>query len=81
MKIAKNRSLILATVLLLIGSLQLVSAASEMQVTTDSGSYQGYSSEYAEGVTVFQGLAYAAPPVRDLRWKPPAPTIPFAGYD
>ncbi len=79
MKIAKNRSLILATVLLLIGSLQLVSAASEMQVTTDSGSYQGYSSEYAEGVTVFQGLAYAAPPVRDLRWKPPAPTIPFAG--
>ena len=49
------------------------------QVTTDSGIYEGLASQYADGVSVFQGISYAAPPVRDLRWKPPAPAIPFAG--
>ena len=50
-----------------------------VRVSTDSGIYQGQASEYAEGVSVFKGMSYAAPPVRDLRWKPPAPAIPFAG--
>lgn len=49
------------------------------QVATDAGIYQGHASQHASGVSVFQGIAYAAPPVRDLRWKPPAPAIPFAG--
>ena len=48
-------------------------------VNTDAGTYRGHSSQHADGVTVFQGIAFAAPPVRDLRWKPPAPVIPFAG--
>ena len=56
-----------------------VNADEVSEVTTDSGIYQGHVSGYAAGVTVFQGLAFAAPPVRDLRWKPPAPAIPFAG--
>ena len=56
-----------------------VNADEVSEVTTDSGIYQGHVSDYAAGVTVFQGLAFAAPPVRDLRWKPPAPAIPFAG--
>lgn len=57
----------------------LASAATVSQVSTASGIYQGHDSEYARGVTVFKGIAYAAPPVRDLRWKAPAPPIPFAG--
>ena len=48
-------------------------------VNTDAGTYRGHSSQHADRVTVFQGIAFAAPPVRDLRWKPPAPVIPFAG--
>ncbi|GIT23644.1 MAG: hypothetical protein CM1200mP40_33260 [Gammaproteobacteria bacterium] len=49
-------------------------------VNTDAGTYRGHSSQHADRVTVFQGIAFAAPPVRDLRWKPPAPVIPFAVF-
>ena len=46
------------------------------EVKTDSGAYLGYSSEHVEGVIAYKGIGYAAPPVGDLRWKPPAPAIP-----
>ena len=49
------------------------------EVATDSGTYRGHISPIDERVTVFQGIGYAAPPVGDLRWKPPSPAIPFAG--
>jgi len=71
----KKLSLVAVLVLL---PIQFVSSE-VTQVTTDAGTYQGYSSEHANGVTVFQGIGYAAPPVRDLRWKAPEPAIPFAG--
>jgi para-nitrobenzyl esterase len=45
-------------------------------VTTTSGQVRGA----AEGaLRVFQGIPYAAPPVGDLRWKPPASIKPWAG--
>jgi para-nitrobenzyl esterase len=28
---------------------------------------------------VFRGIPYAAPPVRELRWRPPAPVTPWSG--
>lgn len=56
-----------------------VNAAPVNEVSTDSGVYLGHASPYAERVTVFKGIAYAAPPVRDLRWQAPAPPVPFAG--
>ncbi|MDR0928680.1 MAG: carboxylesterase family protein [Oscillospiraceae bacterium] len=31
------------------------------------------------GYTVFKGIPYAAPPVGDLRWRRPAPVIPWEG--
>ena len=49
------------------------------QVNTTGGIYQGHPSAYVDGVTVFKGIAFAAPPVSDLRWKPPASPISFAG--
>ena len=54
-------------------------AASFETVSTDSGVFSGSKSRHQPGVNVFKGIAYAAPPLRDLRWAPPAPAIPFAG--
>ena len=49
------------------------------QVETTAGTYRGHSSNYVDGVTAFKGIAFASPPVRDLRWKPPEAPISFAG--
>ncbi len=56
-----------------------VAAADVDQVSTEAGIYQGVASDYVPGITVFEGIAFAAPPVGDLRWTPPADPLPFAG--
>lgn len=55
------------------------SAADVSRVSVESGVFEGSMSAHQESVTVYKGIAYAAPPVRDLRWRPPVPAIPFAG--
>lgn len=35
--------------------------------------------EPGEAVRVYRGIPYAAPPVGDLRWKPPQPVTPWEG--
>lgn len=44
-------------------------------VSTQSGTVSGASGD----VTVFKGIPYAAPPVGDLRWKPPQPPRKWDG--
>ena len=49
------------------------------EVETANGALRGFASEHQPGVTVFEGVSFAAPPTGELRWRPPAPPIPFAG--
>jgi para-nitrobenzyl esterase len=45
-------------------------------VATTAGRVQG---ETVDGITSFKGIPYAAPPVGNLRWKPPQPVKPWKG--
>jgi len=47
-------------------------------VRTDSGLVQGLPGS-DPSITVFKGIPFAAPPVGDLRWRPPQPPAPWAG--
>src|SRR2546426_10324729 len=46
------------------------------RVTIDTGTLDGLDTA---GVMVFRGIRYAAPPVGELRWRPPQPAAPWTG--
>lgn len=54
----------------------MTSTGSAVQVETASGRVEGYR---ANGVSIFKGIPYAAPPVGSLRFRAPAPVTPWAG--
>ena len=51
-------------------------AQSPPRVETRQGQVEGFT---ARGVEEFLGIPYAAPPVGELRWRPPAPAAPWTG--
>jgi len=48
------------------------------RVKIDTGAIEGIV-DSASGVMVFRGIPYAAPPVGDLRWRPPQPAKSWTG--
>ena len=64
---------LLATAILLIGC-----AKENPILTIEGGQVQGVEADI-EGVYVYRGIPYAAPPIKDLRWKAPQPVIPWEG--
>ena len=64
---------LLATAILLIGC-----AKENPILTIEGGQVQGVEADI-EGVYVYRGIPYAAPPIKNLRWKAPQPVIPWEG--
>ncbi len=56
----------------------LAIAAIQDPVKTDTGQISGVAGKNAE-VRVYKGIPFAAPPVGDLRWKPPQPVGRWGG--
>ncbi len=55
-----------------------VRAALPGPVRLESGLVAGVTEPNSE-ITVFKGIPFAAPPVGDLRWRPPQPPAPWTG--
>ena len=48
-------------------------------LTIEGGQVQGVMADKVEDVFVFRGIPYAAPPIRENRWKAPQPVVPWEG--
>ena len=56
----------------------MVSAAIPEPVRIDTGLISGTTTSN-DDVRVFKGIPFAAPPVGDLRWRPPQPAAHWEG--
>jgi len=65
---------LLVHVAALIGAASMLAGAASDTVTVDGGKVRGTSED---GVRVFKGVPFAAPPVGALRWKAPQPVVPW----
>ena len=70
------RNVILFVAMLVILAAGLVIAQQPAPVKVESGLLQGTSEN---GVTVYKGVPFAAPPVGDLRWRAPRPPATWEG--
>ncbi len=61
---------------MLVAAANLATAGIAQQVLTESGTISGVR---ANGLSVYKGLPFAAPPLGDLRWRPPMPAAPWTG--
>lgn len=69
-----------AALICLIPLSAVAAAASALEtVKLDSGAARGKALPDAPGVVVFRGVPFAAPPVGDLRWRPPRAVEPWTG--
>jgi para-nitrobenzyl esterase len=53
-----------------------ITLAQSPKATTESGAISGVTES---GLSIYKGIPFAAPPLGDLRWQPPAPVAPWTG--
>jgi para-nitrobenzyl esterase len=70
----KNTAILVLTLVVLFGG--TVSAQQPSPVKVTEGLVQGV---YEDGLTVYKGIPFAAPPVGNLRWKAPQPAAKWDG--
>ena len=58
-------------------ALMWAAPAAAQVVKVDGGAVRGKA--FDGGGTLFRGIPFAAPPVENLRWKPPQPVLPWKG--
>lgn len=51
--------------------------STESAVTVTGGQIRGIASDGNPNIIAFKGVPFAAPPVGELRWRPPAPVVPW----
>ncbi len=61
---------------LFVAAAQLASATVAQHVLTESVNISGI---HAIGLSIYKGIPFAAPPVGDLRWRPPVHAAPWTG--
>ena len=73
----KPRLLVTTLVAALLASVAVSAAApGSPTVATDKGPIRGLA---IDDMQVFRGIPYAAPPIGDLRWRPPQEPAPWSG--
>jgi para-nitrobenzyl esterase len=70
--------IILSALALLLVTMLGESASADDRVTTANGILEG-TTDPESGIRSFKGIPFAAPPVGDLRWKPPQPVKNWEG--
>ena len=59
-----------------IAAMPCLSAAADPTAKVEQGLLQG---TVEEGLTVYRGIPFGAPPTGELRWRSPRPAIPWEG--
>ncbi|MFZ0593839.1 MAG: carboxylesterase family protein, partial [Bryobacteraceae bacterium] len=72
----KSDVLIRTLFVVVIAAMSDMALGQSLQTATESGAISGVR---AGGLSVYKGVPFAAPPVGDLRWRPPAQVAPWNG--
>src|SRR5437867_3452521 len=54
-------------------------SATTSSLAVDGGAISGTVVVSSRPIQIYKGIPFAAPPVGNLRWKPPQPVVPWSG--